>query len=208
MPAKKTSQDQNALMMEEFRQGMAEFNSAMKAREGLTIRIAKRTTQIIRFSLAGMVLLGVALFFLIWILTSKMSDITTHMEVISLDLKAMRGDFRKVATDVNSIGTDFTYVRKDMNLLTASMENIQIDMTRLNTNVAEMTGNITTIRKILAQMDKSIHHMDMSITGMNKNVNNMSLGVISMSDNINRMTHDIDAMAAPMRVLPFSRNYK
>ncbi|MEE9327689.1 MAG: hypothetical protein V3U71_10385 [Cocleimonas sp.] len=208
MPAKKNSQNENTVMMEEFRLAMADFNSAMQNREDLTVRIAKRTTQIIRFSLLGMILLGLSLFFLIWILTSKMGDITTHMEVMSSDIKAMRGDFHQVAISVGSIGSDFTSVRKDMNNLTASVNTIQIDMTKLNSNVSDMSGNILTVRRILAQMDKSIHHMDMSITGMNKSVNIISRGVIGMSDNMNRMTHDIDAMAAPMRALPFSKRYK
>jgi methyl-accepting chemotaxis protein len=207
MPAKKNNQNENSVMMDEFRLAMADFNSAMQNREDLTIRIAKRTTQIIRFSLLGMILLGVSLFFLIWILTSKMGDITTHMEDMSSDIKAMRGDFHQVAISVSSIGSDFASVRKDMGNLTASVENMQIDMTKLNSNVADMSGNIVTIRRILAQMDKSIHHMDMSITGMNKNMNIMSRGVIGMSDNINLMTRDIDAMASPMRALPFSRRY-
>ncbi len=80
----------NELLLKEFRQGMADFNSAMKSREELSLRIAKRTTQLIRFTLVGLVVLGLAMFFLIWTLTSNMSSITDHMSVISEDMKSMR----------------------------------------------------------------------------------------------------------------------
>ena len=69
-------------MMEEFRQGMNDFNSAMQAREDFSLRIAKRTTQIIRFTLFGLGVLGITMFFLIWTLTNNMDLITDHMRVM------------------------------------------------------------------------------------------------------------------------------
>ncbi len=194
----------NSLMMEEFRQGMSEFNAAMQKREDFALRIAKRTTQIIRFSILGLFILGLAMFFLISTLISNMSNITGHMADISEDIKSMRGDFRIVGKELGSMSNDVTLMRSDMGTLTNSVSLIQPDISKLNNSVVDMSGNITTIRKILAQTDKSIHHMGVNVTGLNQSVGNLVLSVGVMSKNINLMTRDINDMAAPMRMVPFS----
>lgn len=88
-------------MMEEFRLGMNDFKAAMDKREDFALRIAKRTTRIIRFSMLGLVVLGIIMFFLIWTLTSNMNNMTDHMANMSEDIKAMRHDFHSVATNVS-----------------------------------------------------------------------------------------------------------
>ena len=108
----------NSLMMEEFRLGMNDFKAAMDKREDFALRIAKRTTRIIRFSMLGLVVLGIIMFFLIWTLTSNMTD---HMAKMSEDIKAMRSDFHSVATNVSLISDDFTAVRGDMSVLSSTV---------------------------------------------------------------------------------------
>ena len=105
--------ENNETLINEFRLGMADFNGAMKSREDLSLRIARRTTQLIRFTLIGLVVLGLAMFVLIWTLTSNMSNITSHMSKISGDMRSMRADFHQVAVDVTSIRKDFSGVRGD-----------------------------------------------------------------------------------------------
>ncbi len=193
------------LMIEEFRQGMGDFNAAMKAREEVSLRIAKRTTQVVRFTMLGLIVLGLGMFFLIWTLTNTMGNITGYMSEVSSDMKGMRADIHQVSSNVKSISDDFTWVRKDMNMLNSSVAFMQQDISKLNKNVGGMGTNLVTIRKILAQMDKSIHHMDINITGLNESVNILSLSVGGMSGNISRMTRDINTMTAPMRAFGFSK---
>ena len=208
MPSSKTDKkDINNLMMEEFRQGMNDFNSAMQAREELSLRIGKRTTQIIRYTLFGLSILGLAMFFLIWTLTSNMNNITDHMETMAGDIKSMRGDFQQVSSNLSSMKGDFSSVTKDLGAITHSVNFMQIDTSKLNKNIGGMGTDITTLRKILAQMDKSVHHMGVNVTGMNQGVERLSMSVGAMSENISYMTDDIDKMVAPMRLMPFtSRN--
>ncbi len=56
-----------------------DFRQGMEYREQLSIRIGRRTTQIIRFGMSALSILGLALFYLIFILTKDFSNITTHM---------------------------------------------------------------------------------------------------------------------------------
>ena len=60
-----------------------DFRKGMEYREQLSIRIGRRTTQIIRFGMTGMAILGLALFYLIFILTKDFSDIRMHMTEMS-----------------------------------------------------------------------------------------------------------------------------
>jgi len=206
--ASDSNNELNNQMMEEFRQGMREFNDAMQKRESFSLRIAKRTTQIIRFTLLGMAILGIAMFFLIWTLTNNMNQITDHMSVMSKDIKAMRMDFHQVATDVKSISKDITFVRKDISALNHSLAFMQTDLSKLNQSVAGMGGNILTIRRILAQMDKSIHKMDLSVNGLDQKVGLLTISVGGMSGNISRMSRDMHTMTAPMRAFGLNRGLK
>ncbi len=66
-----------------------EFNESMAHREQLSIRIGKRTTQIIRSGMISMLTLGLALFYLIFILTRDFSAITEHMDDMSGNMHQM-----------------------------------------------------------------------------------------------------------------------
>jgi hypothetical protein len=50
-------------IVKDNRQAMAEFNQAMQRREELSIRIGRRTTQILRYGVIGMLLINGILFF-------------------------------------------------------------------------------------------------------------------------------------------------
>jgi hypothetical protein len=64
-------------------QALEDFRKGMEFREQLSIRIGRRTTQIIRFGMTGMTILGQVLFYLVFILTKDFSRITTHMTDMS-----------------------------------------------------------------------------------------------------------------------------
>ena len=65
------------------------FNEGMAHREQLSIRIGRRTTQIIRFGMLSMLMLGLALFYLIFILTKDFAAITIHMDDMSGNVNQM-----------------------------------------------------------------------------------------------------------------------
>jgi hypothetical protein len=69
--------------VETIRDAMREFHSAMRFRDALTLKIGKRTTQIIRFGMIAMILITASMFYLIYTLTSSMSDITKRMNTTS-----------------------------------------------------------------------------------------------------------------------------
>ena len=55
---------------------LSEFRQGMEARKQLSTRIGSRTTQIIRFGMFRLSILGLVLFYLIYILTKDLATIT------------------------------------------------------------------------------------------------------------------------------------
>ncbi|MDH3899516.1 MAG: hypothetical protein OEU51_00555, partial [Gammaproteobacteria bacterium] len=80
-----------------------EFNEGMAHRENLSIRIGRRTTQIIRFGMTSMMMLGAALFYLIYILTSDFAVIREHMEMMSMHMSSMESNLTSVAGDISKV---------------------------------------------------------------------------------------------------------
>lgn len=66
-------------MLARFETAMSDFHQAMQLRDELTVRIARRTTQIIRVSLLLMIVLSMSLFYLVWSLSDDMDEMTVHM---------------------------------------------------------------------------------------------------------------------------------
>ncbi|OQW93297.1 MAG: hypothetical protein BWK79_11905, partial [Beggiatoa sp. IS2] len=64
-----SEQDNLKELAEIIHASMSEFHAAMKFRDNLTIKIARRTTQIIRFGMLILLSLVAALFYLINTLT-------------------------------------------------------------------------------------------------------------------------------------------
>ena len=96
---------------------LEDFRKGMEAREQLSIRIGRRTTQIIRFGMTGMTILGAVMFYLIFILTRDFSNITLHMTEMSGYMHNMNNSFSTV---------------------TATLDRVQETMVTLNDNVAVM----------------------------------------------------------------------
>ena len=81
---------------------LSEFRQGMEARKQLSTRIGSRTTQIIRFGMFRLSILGLALFYLIFIL-AKDATITDEMEHMSVNLSSMKGYFSSLASDMTLV---------------------------------------------------------------------------------------------------------
>ena len=82
---------------------LSEFRQGMEAREQLSTRTGNHTTQIIRFGMFGLSILGLALFYLIFILTKDFATITDEMGHMSVNLTSIKGYFSSLATDMNLV---------------------------------------------------------------------------------------------------------
>jgi methyl-accepting chemotaxis protein len=171
---------------------MHEFSEAMYHREQLSIRIGRRTTQIIRFGMFGLSILGLIMFYLLYILTADFARITSNMESIS---------GRMLSMDEN-----FTVVSKDMSFLRQTLaqmnENITV-MPAMNDTVGGINTNLGALSGDLHAMLEQIEHMNDSVATMTANIQLLNRQLVDMNLNVGSMSGNMYQMAKPMKMFPF-----
>jgi DNA-binding protein YbaB len=171
---------------------MREFNEAMKLREALSIRIGRRTTQIIRFSLIGMVLLMALMFHLILTLTSNMNDITKRMNSMAVYMDNMSKNFTSVADNVKAMRFSVDGMQEHIQV----MGTMNLAMVSMKDSMLKMSGDMKNMNDNMAAMQKSMGRMSMDM-------GNMSYQFTSLTGYVGVMEQNVDRMASPMRMMPF-----
>ncbi len=169
-----------------------DFRQGMEYREQLSIRIGRRTTQIIRFGMSALSILGLALFYLIFILTKDFSNITTHMTAMSGNMSNMERSFTTVASAISQVEHTLVKLNEHITVMPAlndSVGNIDASLGLLRTDMHSMVEQIEL-------MNGSVANMAGSIQVMNNQINDMNRAINSMAANMHQM-------AKPMKVLPF-----
>ena len=179
-------------MLEMVERSLDDFRKGMEYREQLSIRIGRRTTQIIRFGMTGMSILGLALFYLIFILTKDFSDIRKHMTEMSGYMSNMEVDFSTVAGGI-------TQVHETMLVLN---ENIRV-MPAMNSSVGNMDTNLGVLSNDLRAMVEQIQYMNGNVTSMASNLQLLNNQFTDMNRIVGSMSGNMHQMAKPMKMLPF-----
>lgn len=106
---------------------MADFLKAMQLRDDLTVRIGKRTSQIIRVGAMTVSLLSIAIMYLTASLSKDMVRMVDRMDEIAITMKSMDTSMHSVPAMATSVGT----MSRDVNVMTQQMH-------YLNNNVGSM----------------------------------------------------------------------
>lgn len=132
---------------------MSDFRQGMDHSHQLSIRIGRRTTQIIRFGLMSVLALAAAMFYLISTLGSDFARITEHMVAMSGYMQQM-----------------------DQNLMDVSENLISIDHTlsSMQSDVSDMSTNLETMDQKVGGMNAAVHDMTISMRRMNGEMQDMS----------------------------------
>ncbi len=171
---------------------MTEFNKAMKRREALIVRIGTQTTQIIKFSMLGLGVVTVIVFALIVILLSDMGNITKRLDEVA-------GYMREINENVVIVG-------KNINGMTGSIDLVKNSIDKMEKNVAFMptlNGSITKISTDMLAINDSLNRMTINIDEMGTNMAIMTYHVSGLNNSLGVMGHNVDRMAAPMKMFPF-----
>ena len=179
-------------MLEIVERSLDDFRKGMEYREQLSIRIGRRTTQIIRFGMTGMSILGLALFYLIFILTKDFSDIRKHMTEMSGHMSNMEVDFSTVAGGI-------IQVHETMLVLNA---NIRV-MPAMNSSVGNMDTNLGVLSNDLRAMVEQIQYMNGNVTSMAGNLQLLNNQFTDMNRIVGSMSGNVHDMAKPMKMFPF-----
>jgi len=125
-------------LVRENRAQMADFAEAMRLRDQLSIRIGSRTTQIIRFSAAALVVMGTAMVVLILTLINHMSEITLRMDEMTAHTASMRDNFRQVASNVESMDYKIGMIDGKLGTLTSQMDYMSRDVNTMSSPMRMM----------------------------------------------------------------------
>lgn len=119
-------------LVRENRAQMADFVEAMRLRHELSIRIGRRTTQILRFSAAALIVLGLGIMALNLTLINHMMDITSRMDEISGHMASMRGNFDQVAGSVTDMDHRIATLNRQFDVLNGQMSYMTRDVNTMS----------------------------------------------------------------------------
>jgi methyl-accepting chemotaxis protein len=171
---------------------MREFNEAMHHREQLSVRIGRRTTQIIRFGMFGLSVLGLIMFYLLYILTADFAKITSNMESISGRMTNMNGNFDAVSRDMGRL-------RQTLVLMN---DNITV-MPLMNNTIGGIDDNLGALSNDLHAMLEQINHMNGNVAAMTGRMQLLNRQLGDMNLNVGSMSGNMHQMAKPMKMFPF-----
>jgi len=171
---------------------MQEFRQGMDAHLQMGVRIGRRTTQIVRFGMAGLTILGAALFFLIAVLTRDFATITGEMQRMSVYMESMERNFTRVAADIGD-------VRQSL----ASINNNIADVPAISHSVESMDGSMTTLSTDMSGMLEQIRVMTGSVAAITANLQLINQQFAEMNFKVGHMAGDMNQMSKPLKLLPF-----
>jgi hypothetical protein len=171
---------------------MHEFSEAMYHREQLSIRIGRRTTQIIRFGMIGLSVLGLIMFYLLYILTSDFARITSNMESISGRMTNMDGNFATVSEDMDHLRQTLVLMNDSITV----MPLMNATVNGINDNLGALSSDLHAMLEQIQHMNGNVAAMTTSMQLLNRQLGDMNLNVGSMSGNMHQM-------AKPMKMFPF-----
>ena len=115
---------------------MADFLESMQLRDALTVRIGRRTSQIIRVGAITVSLLSFAIMYLTASLSKDMVRMVDRMDEISITMQSMNTSMSSVPTMAKSVGT----MSRDVNVMTQQMHYLNSNVGSLGNDVNRMSA--------------------------------------------------------------------
>ena len=137
---------------------MADFNDAMRKREEMSIRIGRRTTQVVRVGAVTVALLSVAVIFLTVALkedmarmSKQMQQMTGYMQEMNTSISAMP-EMSASVQEMNLLMQDMSVSIKAVPVISTSVQRMSTDMTAMNNQVHYLNQNIGSMRHNVDRM--------------------------------------------------------
>ncbi len=175
--------------MSAFQDGMRLQQQVVEQQRQLSIRIGVRTTQIIRFSMFSILILGMAMFFLVYTLMQDMHNINARMNDMADHIAAMHTQFASVADHTGK--------------MTQFVETMSTQMPAMGDSMQHMDGYMKTMSVDMNAMSQNMQAMHGSIATMQHDMNNMSVQFVGVNQRLGAMGYNVQRMAAPIKMFPF-----
>jgi len=178
-------------LLEIVENSMAEFNEAMRKREELSIRIGRRTTQIVRVGAVTVGLLSLAVLYLTAALKDDMSKMSEQMTQITGFMQTMSVSVNAVPVMSASV-QDMNVLMQDMASSIRAVPAMTTSVQRMNILMQDMASSIGAV----PVMSTSVQRMSADMTAMNNQIH-------FLNRNVGNMGYNVDRMASPMKMFPF-----
>lgn len=165
---------------------MIEFRKEMEHYDSIGVRIAARTRFIMRAVFGILLLSSVYLVYMILLMSSNMTVMTTHLEDMYSSFGGMSEDMQKITRSVELMGNSIS-----------GMPVIAESMYLINRDVGAMTGSVY-------EINLNISAVDANMVRINADMREMTGRLSNMSRSVNLMKYDVREMSLPINSGPFS----
>lgn len=172
---------------------MESLESLLTHQQQVVLRIGRRTTQMLRFTAIGSVVLVVAMLFLVYTFTSRMDSITASMDHMLNDVAQMHGNFGQVAQNVQDMELAVTALRQYV----ATMPNISHSVAGLGNDMQGMDGYMYDIELSVASMEQMVSSLRQDMYLMHAKFVDLNRSVGSMGRNVNQMSRPMSMFPGP-----------
>ena len=153
-----------------FAQAMHDWRTAQEITQALSVRIGRRTTQIIRFTMVALVAISVIMGGLILVLTTYMQNMSAQMTSMSVYMGTMQDRFVIVAARMDTMNDTMSRINENIGIMPA----LNASVARISTHVERMTTDVALMRENLTAMVNEIHTIKIDLSTMNVQMRQMS----------------------------------
>ena len=124
---------------------MADFLESMRLREELSIKIGRRTSQIIRVGSFTVSLLSLAIVYLTSSLNTDMGRMAVRMDEIAITMQSMNTSVTSMNTSIDGISTTMTLMNTSISsvpAMSAAVHNMTRDINEMTRQMHFLNGNV------------------------------------------------------------------
>ncbi|MEO5373778.1 MAG: hypothetical protein H7840_05795 [Alphaproteobacteria bacterium] len=170
-------QDPASEIARQMSEAMRDWRTIMDQEHQLSVRIGRRTTQIIRFTMVLMVLVCVVMGGLVVVLTRDMGLMTVQIVDMAGYMNTMQANFVTVAARMSEMQE--TMSRLDGNIspvpqMAQSVGHMSADMGRMSADVGRMATAVDRMSGDLSSMINEMRAINGNMYGMTSNMRHMS----------------------------------
>lgn len=173
-------------------QALLMFNEAMEKREALSIRIGKRTTQILRFGIMSILMISGLMFFLIQSLSKHIDTMASNITHISTTMGSMDKSFTLVTQQLARMDTTMTGLNQHVNMMSQDIHSVP----QMNSTLHQLNQSVETMGRSMKSMTGDMGVLNQSTAGINQQFS-------TLIQQVGKMTYNVNQMSRPMKFFPF-----
>ena len=194
MPEKKSTED----ICEIVSTVMQDFRASMEMSREMSIKIGKRTTQIIRMGMLSVFILGAVMTYLITTMAGDFGRMTENMVAMSGYMKSMEKNFSQVSGRLANMDITLTGMSQSVYVLPEINDTMHV----LGRSTYQMSSDMHTMVGDLGEMQTDVSSMSGNLDAMDKKVGGMNAAVYDMTGSMRHMNREMRDMSRPLDFFP------